>query len=64
VIAAVHDLTIALRRATRVWALKGGRLVADGRPTEVIDTALLREIFEVEARVTGAPDSPRVEYLD
>jgi len=64
VIAAVHDLTIALRRATRVWALRGGRLVANGRPAEVIDAALLREVFEVEARVTGAPESPRVEYLD
>jgi iron complex transport system ATP-binding protein len=54
VIAAIHDLNIALRRATRVWALKGGRIVADGAPAEVITPALLREVFEVQACVSGS----------
>jgi iron complex transport system ATP-binding protein len=54
VIAAIHDLNIALRCATRVWALKGGRIVADGAPHEVITPALLREVFEVNACVAGS----------
>jgi iron complex transport system ATP-binding protein len=53
VIAAVHDLNIALRRATRVWALQGGCLVADGPPGEVITSNLLQQIFEVQAEVSG-----------
>lgn len=53
VIAAIHDLNIALRRATRVWALKGGRIVADGAPAAVITPSMLRDVFEVDACVAG-----------
>ena len=64
VIAAVHDLDIALRRATRVWALSEGRLVADGAPDTVITPALLREHFGVEARVAGTTSRGYVDFLD
>ena len=64
VIAAVHDLDIALRRASRVWALSAGRLVADGVPEAVITPLLLREHFGVEARVAGAATRGYVDFLD
>jgi iron complex transport system ATP-binding protein len=52
VVAAMHDLNIALRCATRVWALKGGRLLADGMPAVTINAGLLRELFEIQASVS------------
>jgi iron complex transport system ATP-binding protein len=62
VIAAMHDLNLALRHATRVWALHAGCLVADGAPREVIDAALLQSLFDVTAQVHADADGPRVEF--
>jgi iron complex transport system ATP-binding protein len=54
VIAAMHDFNIVLRRASRVWALKDGRMVADDAPAAVMNAALLREVFEIDARIAGS----------
>jgi iron complex transport system ATP-binding protein len=62
VIASVHDLNIALRRATRVWALRDGRLLADGVPRSVLDGALLRELFDIEAELRGDGASAWVDF--
>jgi iron complex transport system ATP-binding protein len=62
VIAAIHDLNIALRRATRVWALKDGRLVADGAPADVITPALLKRVFDLEACVSGTGPAAYVDF--
>jgi iron complex transport system ATP-binding protein len=53
VIAAMHDFNIVLRRASRVWALKDGRLVADDAPAAVMNATLLREVFDIDARIVG-----------
>jgi iron complex transport system ATP-binding protein len=52
VIAALHDINIALRCATRVCALKDGRVLADGPPATTISERLLRELFDIEASVS------------
>jgi iron complex transport system ATP-binding protein len=52
VIAALHDLNIALRCATRIWALQDGKLLADGSPDATITAAMLRELFDIEASVS------------
>lgn len=54
VIAALHDLTLAARYATRVVALNHGRVIGDGSPSEVLTPQRLRELFDVEARVIGS----------
>jgi len=63
VIAAVHDLTLAARYATRLFALQDGCLAADGPPGEVLTPALIRMIFEVEAEISGLGGSAIVDYL-
>ena len=63
VIAAVHDLTIAARHATRLLALKRGRLVADGAPKDVLTPVLIRSVFEVEAAISGVGAGAFVDYL-
>jgi len=64
VIAAMHDLNLALRHATRVWAVSSGNLVADGSPREVVDAPLLQSLFDVPARVHADADGEgaRVEF--
>jgi iron complex transport system ATP-binding protein len=49
VIAAMHDLNIALRWATRVWALRAGRLIADGAPQTALNSNLLEQLFDMPA---------------
>jgi iron complex transport system ATP-binding protein len=63
VIAAVHDLTLAARSATHLMALREGRLAAFGPMAEVLTPDLLRRVFDVEARVTGAGHKTLVDFL-
>jgi iron complex transport system ATP-binding protein len=63
VIASVHDLTLAARHATHLMALKTGRLIAFGPIAQVLTPDLLREVFDVEARVTGSGPALVVDYL-
>lgn len=46
-LAAMHDLNLAARFADRIVVLSRGRLVADGRPSEVLSESLLREVWGV-----------------
>ena len=63
VIASIHDITLAARYATRIVALDQGRIAADGPTAEVLNPALLRRIFEVEARVTGTGPDAHVDFI-
>jgi len=61
VIAAVHDLKIAVRYCTRLIMMKDGRIIADGSPESVITRENLRQSYGVDAivyrnRVTGLVD--------
>ena len=51
VIAAIHDLNIAAMYCDRLYAVREGRVVASGRPEEVLTPELIRAVYEVEAEV-------------
>jgi iron complex transport system ATP-binding protein len=51
VVLALHDLGMALRYADRVAMLKEGRLLALGAARQVLEPALLRSTFGVEAEL-------------
>lgn len=51
VIGALHDLNIAAAYCDRIYALKDGRIVAEGTPEEVITEAFIKELYEVDATV-------------
>jgi iron complex transport system ATP-binding protein len=63
VIASLHDLTLAARYSTHLMAMQDGRLVAFGPTAEVLTAALLKQVFEVEACITGAGAAAFVDYL-
>jgi iron complex transport system ATP-binding protein len=62
VIASLHDLNIALRCATRVWALQEGRLLAEGTPAATISGPVLRQLFGIEACVSGSGAQAYVDF--
>lgn len=51
VIAAIHDLNIAAMYCDRIYMVKDGRVVASGRPEEVLTEETIGRIYEVEAEV-------------
>jgi iron complex transport system ATP-binding protein len=51
VFVAIHDLNQALRFADRVMVVAKGELIDCGRPTDVITTRTLRDIYRVNARI-------------
>ncbi|MFI4965481.1 MAG: ABC transporter ATP-binding protein, partial [Caulobacterales bacterium] len=63
VVSAVHDLTLAARYATHLMALRDGRLIAFGPTAQTLTAALLRTVFDVEARVAGEGRTAFVDYL-
>jgi iron complex transport system ATP-binding protein len=60
VVAVLHDLNQAARYADHLVAMKAGRIVAEGRPDDVVTAELVREVFGMESvvvpdPVTGSP---------
>lgn len=49
VIAAIHDLNIALMYCDKIYVLKDGNIVSYGTPKEVLTKELIREVYEVDA---------------
>jgi len=64
VLVSLHDLGLAARHCTRLLMMHQGRLVADGRPSEVLTEANLRTIFGVRARLIDTPDGPVFQLLE
>ncbi len=60
VVAVLHDINQACRYADHLVAMKDGRIVAAGPPTEVVDAGLMADVFDlpcivVPDPVTGTP---------
>lgn len=58
VLAIIHDVNLAIMAADEIVALKGGKVIASGAPAEIVSDALIRDLYDVEARVRGVPDGP------
>lgn len=55
VVIVLHDLNLACRYAHHLVAMKGGAIVAEGPPAEVITVPLVREVFDLDARIIEDP---------
>ncbi|WP_433327679.1 ABC transporter ATP-binding protein [Spirillospora sp. CA-294931] len=60
VVAVLHDINQACRFADHLVAMKDGRIVAQGAAADIVDAALLEEVFDLPCvvlpdPVTGAP---------
>jgi iron complex transport system ATP-binding protein len=56
VVAVLHDLTAAARYADTLVAMRDGTVVACGPPRRIVDDALVRTLYGVDAHVIAAPD--------
>ncbi|XRQ05628.1 ABC transporter ATP-binding protein [Actinomadura welshii] len=60
IIAVLHDINQACRFADHLIAMRAGRVVAAGAPADIVDTALIKEVFDLSCvivpdPVTGTP---------
>lgn len=48
---AFHDLNIAAAYCDKIYALKSGKIIAGGKPEEVLTSELIEELYEVKSTV-------------
>lgn len=51
VVAAFHDLNIAMKYCNQVYILKEGHIKVSGKTKEVITESIIREVFEVNSTI-------------
>ncbi|MUG65512.1 MULTISPECIES: ABC transporter ATP-binding protein [Paenibacillus] len=63
--AALHDLNIAACYCDRIYVLNDGRIVAAGRPEEVMQKELLLRVFGVKTQISRHPSTgkPAITFL-
>ena len=54
-VAVLHDLNHAARYATHLIVMKDGRVVAEGRPSEVVTAERVQEVFGLRCLVVPDP---------
>ncbi|ROS28031.1 ABC transporter ATP-binding protein [Cellulomonas sp. PhB150] len=57
IVMVLHDLNLACRYADHVVAMRSGRIVAEGRPADVIDAEVVAEVFDLRCDVLVDPRS-------
>ncbi|NYI03699.1 ABC transporter ATP-binding protein [Allostreptomyces psammosilenae] len=63
VLVALHDLNLAAAVCDRIGVLDGGRLVAVGRPAEVLTPELVSAVFGVRVTVVRHPETGAPQLL-
>lgn len=63
IIVALHDLNQAAAFCDGIAVMHEGQLVAQGAPAEVLDAALIRTVFAVEATVTKSASGARISFF-
>ncbi|RFU82319.1 ABC transporter ATP-binding protein [Streptomyces triticagri] len=56
-VAVLHELNLACRYADHLIAMKDGRIVAEGDPSEIVDEELVGEVFGMRCKVIDDPAS-------
>lgn len=59
IVLVLHELTLAARYADFLIVMHEGRIVASGKPEDVLTEALLAEVFRIQARILPDPAGGR-----
>ena len=62
VLTALHDLSLASRFCDRIYVLKGGKNLCDGKPETLISSDLVKELYQIEAEVFTRKDRIYIDY--
>jgi len=56
-VAVLHDLNQAARYATHLIAMKDGRIIAQGAPSDIVTADMVHEVFGLRCRILTDPES-------
>lgn len=59
VIIVIHDINLAAQYCDELVALKQGRLLKTGRPSEIMTAEVLKDIYNVDMNIIHHPDNGR-----
>ena len=54
---ALHDLNLAAQFCDRIYILKDGRIVGEGRPEDVLTEEMIKNVYGVRCSVTRVPET-------
>lgn len=57
IVMVLHDINLSARYADHIYALQEGKLIAEGKPSEVITSTLVKDIFGLDCTVIEDPVS-------
>lgn len=57
IVMVLHDINLSARYAHNIFAMHNGKLIAEGKPSEVITSALIKDIFGLNCQVIEDPVS-------
>lgn len=57
IVMVLHDINLSARYADYIFALRNGKLIAEGPPSEIIDEKLIKEVFDLDSSVISDPVS-------
>ena len=63
VIASIHDLNIATMYCDKIYVLKDGKIVQYGTPKEILTPQLIKNVYEVDAKLIVDKDIVHISYL-
>ncbi|SFE22647.1 ABC transporter ATP-binding protein [Peptostreptococcus sp. D1] len=63
IIAAIHDLNLAMRFCDEIILIDEGKVIDIGEPRAVITEKVLRDVFRVNARIVEDEDTTVINYI-
>ncbi|MEK1895609.1 MAG: ATP-binding cassette domain-containing protein [Rhizobium sp.] len=64
IVVVLHDINLAARYCDEIVALRNGRILAHGRPTEIVRSDVLKSVFDLEMGVFPHPVSSHpISYI-
>jgi len=63
-VAVMHDINLATQYADRLFFLKQGELIAQGKPKDILNESLIKKVFDVNVKLINNPltNNPLVIY--
>ena len=57
IVMVLHDINLSCRYADYLFAIKNGRLIAEGKPENILNDKLIKDIYNMEAKIITDPVS-------
>ncbi|WP_296115260.1 ABC transporter ATP-binding protein, partial [uncultured Anaerococcus sp.] len=57
IVMVLHDINLSCRYADYLFAIKNGKLIAEGKPENILNDKLIKDIYNMEAKIITDPVS-------